>query len=260
MSSAGPYHSSLSPTTPFGAIASGRGASATDSVNIASAAGEVVFAAVAANGPATSLTVGGGQTSRWNAGTGTGTNDERGAGSTEAGAATVTSSWTLGASQAWSIGAITLRPAPAGGISGTVFEDFNYGGGAGRSHAASSGSARAGARVELYNAAGAFVTSTTTNATGDYSFVGLAAGNYTVRVVNSTVTSSRTGYVATLIPVQTFRTNASTGSAVADTNRVGGEDPARVDAASNTTSATLASLTTATTTPSQSRPRRSALL
>jgi len=67
---------------------------------------------------------------------------------------------------------------------------------------------RSGARVELYNNAGAYVTFTTSDALGNYTFSGLAAGNYTVRVVNATVTSSRTGYVAGLLPVQTYRTNA----------------------------------------------------
>ena len=48
-----------------------------------------------------------------------------------------------------------------------------------------------------------------TDANGDYDFVGQPDGNYTVRVVNATVTSSRAGYVAGLLPVQTFRTDAS---------------------------------------------------
>jgi uncharacterized repeat protein (TIGR01451 family) len=139
-------------------------------------------------------------------------------------------------------------------ISGKVFEDVNYGGGAGRDLTTSGGTVRQNTQVELYNSSGNFVSSTTTNATGDYSFTGLAAGNYTVRVVNSTVTSSRTGYVAGLLPVQTFRTDASTGIAVADVNRVGGETPSLVDAASNTTSATLASLTTSSATAQSISP------
>ncbi|MFZ3191976.1 MAG: SdrD B-like domain-containing protein [Moraxellaceae bacterium] len=137
----------------------------------------------------------------------------------------------------------------SGAINGRVFEDSNYGGGAGRSYATSSGSARSNARVELYDSSGNFVTSATTDASGNYSFTGLAAGNYTVRVVNSSVTSSRgTGGLA----VQTFRANATTGIAVADTNRVGGETPSLVDAGNGTT--TLASLTTATTTAQSVAP------
>ena len=42
-------------------------------------------------------------------------------------------------------------------ISGTVFEDVNYGGGAGRDRASSSGVVRSGARVELYDNAGTYV-------------------------------------------------------------------------------------------------------
>ena len=91
-------------------------------------------------------------------------------------------------------------------------------------------SARSAARVELFDGAGAFVTSTTTDGSGNYAFSGVAAGNYTVRVVSSSVTSSRTGYVAALIPVMTFRTNASTGTAVDVTDYVGGHDPATADA------------------------------
>ena len=133
-------------------------------------------------------------------------------------------------------------------ISGTVFEDVSYGGGAGRSLAASAGAARSGVRVELYNGAGAFLASTNTNGSGNYSFAGQQdASSYTVRVASRTVTSSRPGSVGTLVGVQTFRTNASTGTAVADTARVGGEDPTKIDAGSNTTHASLASLTTGST-------------
>ncbi len=125
------------------------------------------------------------------------------------------------------------------GFSGTVFEDANYGGGAGRSLAASGGVGVAGARVELYNGAGAYVGFTTTNATGAYNWPNLAAGNYTVRVVNLTVPSARAGYVAALIPVQTFRVNATSGSAVAVTDRVGGQDPNVADAANGGSGTTM---------------------
>ncbi|GAA4347910.1 hypothetical protein GCM10023185_03300 [Hymenobacter saemangeumensis] len=131
---------------------------------------------------------------------------------------------------------VTFAPA----IFGNVFEDVNYGGGASRDLPTSQGVSRSGARVELYSNTGAFISATTTDASGNYSFTGLTTGaTYTVRVVNSTVTSSRPGYVAGLLPVQTFVNG--------DVNRVGGENPLRSDAGSNTTSATLASLTTAST-------------
>ena len=128
-----------------------------------------------------------------------------------------------------------------GVVSGRVFEDVNYGGGAGRSLTASSGVVRPNARVELYNG-GNFVAATTTDAGGRYRF-SVAAGGYTVRVVNSTVTSSRPGSVAGLVPIQTFRTSGG----AADPNRVGGEDPAKVDAGNGST--TLGALTTASSTP-----------
>lgn len=124
-------------------------------------------------------------------------------------------------------------------ISGTVFEDANYGGGSGRSLAASGGAGSAGARVELYNGAGTYVGFTTTDATGAYSWPNLFAGNYTVRVVNLTVPSSRAGYVAALIPVQTYRTDASSGSAIAVTDHVGGQDPNVVDAANGGAGSTM---------------------
>jgi uncharacterized repeat protein (TIGR01451 family) len=139
-------------------------------------------------------------------------------------------------------------------MSGVVFEDANYGGGAGRGLAASGGTPRPGARVELYDALGAFLASATTDAAGRYAFDGYAPGAYTIRVVNASVASSRPGAVAGLLPVQTWRADASSGVAVADPDRVGGEIPARADAAANTTNASLASLTTGATTAQSVAP------
>jgi hypothetical protein len=106
-------------------------------------------------------------------------------------------------------------------------------------------------RVEIYTAAGAFSTSTNTNGAGVYTVNGLAAGTYTVRVANRSIASTRGGGCAagTCLPVQTFRTNASPVPVTAVTDHVGGENPALIDSINNTTGATLASLTTATTTP-----------
>lgn len=131
-------------------------------------------------------------------------------------------------------------------ISGKIFEDVNYGGGEGRDIVTANGVVRPNARVELYNSSGNFVSFTTTDASGTYTFSNVAPGNYTVRVVNSTVTSSRPGYVAGLLPVQTFRTDIW-GVAPFDVQRIGGEKPSLVDAGNGST--TLAALTTATTTP-----------
>ena len=149
----------------------------------------------------------------------------------------------------------TPSPTPvtfAPSISGTVFEDVNYGGGAGRGQVASQGIGRPGARVELYNSVAGvatYSTFTTTAADGSYSFTGLTAGNsYTVRVVSSSVTSSRnTGNATGLVGVQTFRTSTdATNGTVPDPNRVGGEYPARVEAGNGSTSTTLTSLLSTT--------------
>ena len=127
-------------------------------------------------------------------------------------------------------------------IQGTVFEDKNYGGGSGRNLSASSGNVRPGATVELYDNAGNFLQSTTTNVSGIYTFGGLA-GTYKVRVVNGSVSSARAGYVSSLLAVQTFSTEALVaGIAVPVMDRVGGEIPAEQDAPANTTSLTLNSL------------------
>jgi trimeric autotransporter adhesin len=142
----------------------------------------------------------------------------------------------------------SVQVVPPVSIAGTVFEDVNYGGGAGRDFTTSGSNGRQNVRVELYDATGAFKAFTTTDVSGNYQFDsstvtgGLTAGNYSARVVNSTVTSSRTGYVSTLVCVQTFRTNVSTGTAQPVTNKVGGEIPSEVDAPSNTTNLTLTTL------------------
>jgi hypothetical protein len=181
-------------------------------------------------------TAGASQTSRWIA---------RGAvitsmGSTRpaSGSSSVTMSWTGNFLSDWAIGAVRLQPG-APGISGTVFEDSKYGGGAGRDLATATGVGLPGARVELYNSSGPFVSSTTTQSGGTYAFSGLAAGSYTVRVVNDSVSSSRSGYVTSLKAVQTFRTDASSGAAVAITDHVGGQNPSVVDAAAGSAGATM---------------------
>ncbi|WP_034338677.1 beta strand repeat-containing protein [Deinococcus misasensis] len=136
-------------------------------------------------------------------------------------------------------------------ITGTVLEDVNFGGTA-RNYSTANTSAvnsgwttgqirRPNARVELYSSTGAYQAFTTTDATGQYTF-NVSAGSYQVRVVNSSVSSVRAGYVNTLIPVQTFRTNASTGTAVAVTNEIGGRNPAEVDAGNNAGGQSIATL------------------
>ncbi len=118
-------------------------------------------------------------------------------------------------------------------ISGKVFEDVNYGGGAGRNWITASGDGGAacpGAKVELFNGAGLYLTATTTDASGNYTFTGLASGGYIVRVPSLGVPSTRAGYASGLVPVLTFRTDATGGTAVDVTDYVGGQDPVTPDA------------------------------
>ena len=133
-------------------------------------------------------------------------------------------------------------------ITGYVFDDVNFGGGAGRDFATAVATAggfavgRPNVVVELYDNAGNYMRSTTSDATGRYGFAGLGDGAYQVRVVNESVTSARTGSDNTEWPVQTFRTDGSSGSALPVTGEVGGVDPTRVDDPANLTNANLASI------------------
>jgi parallel beta-helix repeat protein len=137
--------------------------------------------------------------------------------------------------------------AHAATFTGTVFEDIHYGGGAGRTRAVSGGAGLSGVVVELYRSSdGAFLATTTTNGSGVYSFnTGVSGSTVIVRVVSGTVRSTRIGGAActTCVPVQTFRTNASSGDAVPVTNRVGGETPGSSDAYVNPGAGSLGSLT-----------------
>jgi trimeric autotransporter adhesin len=127
-------------------------------------------------------------------------------------------------------------------ITGTVFEDVNYGGGAGRPFG-TAGTIGVGATVELYKSDGTFVATTTTNSSGQYTFPNLTVNaDYIVRVVNRTVRSSRPGTVPGLLPVQTFRTDAATGTALGVTDRVGGEKPSETDAPARSGTQILADL------------------
>src|SRR5262245_44476308 len=78
-------------------------------------------------------------------------------------------------------------------ITGTVFEDVNYGGGAGRSRVASAGAAVAGARVELYDASGDFRGAAGTEAARLYALDGRAAGPFPVRAGDASVAPQRPG-------------------------------------------------------------------
>jgi len=133
-------------------------------------------------------------------------------------------------------------------ITGKVFEDVNYGGGAGRDLASAAAAApgfsvaRPGAIIELYDTTGTMIRSTTTDNNGEYGFAGLADGDYTVRVVNGSVTSSRPGSTAGERAIQTFRTDAGSATAVAVTDEVGGANPNLQDSPANATNANLAAI------------------
>ncbi|WP_169314572.1 SdrD B-like domain-containing protein [Thiothrix nivea] len=119
-----------------------------------------------------------------------------------------------------------LTISTAKNLSGKVFEDVNYGGGAGRDANASGAAGVGGATVELYDASGNFVSTTSTAADGSYSLANVPTGTYYVRVVNSTVNSTRSGSNGTELGVQTYRSNGLT----AVTNEVGGRKPDATDA------------------------------
>src|SRR5437899_4287912 len=91
-------------TTPLGTFVTASASTTTPTVNVTSAAGELVVDTVGATGG--TLTVDASQAQRWNL-----TQTVRGGGSTEAGAATVTMSWSLGTSNAWATIAVPVKPA-----------------------------------------------------------------------------------------------------------------------------------------------------
>ncbi|HEU4602325.1 MAG TPA: hypothetical protein VFS24_10170 [Steroidobacteraceae bacterium] len=122
--------------------------------------------------------------------------------------------------------------ARAATISGTVFEDRNYGGGAGRSLAASGGVGIQGVRVEIYDTSGRLLATRTTDAAGEYSYNYGGQAARLIRIVNSTVESTRTGgsSCTTCVPVQTFRAEAPNGFVQSVQDEVGGRYPDRSDA------------------------------
>ncbi len=96
---------------PLGTFAGANGTSGSASVDVPSAVDEVVFGVVAAETPG-SLAPGAGQTEHWNIIVGGG-GRTAGAGSTEPGAGTVTTSWTLGSADHWAIGGVSVKPPSA---------------------------------------------------------------------------------------------------------------------------------------------------
>ncbi len=98
--------------TPLGTFASAAASGVTPmSVSVSSAVGELVFDTVARKGAA--VTVDPSQTEQWNLCTDGGCSNVGGGASTEAGAASVTLSWTPD-NDRWVIGAVPIKPADVG--------------------------------------------------------------------------------------------------------------------------------------------------
>lgn len=132
---------------------------------------------------------------------------------------------------------------PSVSLAGRVFEDINYGGGAGRDLGLAAGVGINGAKLELYNSTGSLVATTTTategSTAGVYKFTGIGAGDYYVRVVSDTVNSTRSGSTGAELGVLTYRTD----STAAVTTEVGGRNPAANDGAANTGAQVLSPIT-----------------
>ncbi|WP_339841521.1 Calx-beta domain-containing protein [uncultured Maribacter sp.] len=126
------------------------------------------------------------------------------------------------------ISAAVVIKVPSNLIAGRVFEDVNYPGGVGRSQATSAGIGISGAIVELFDSSGNFLQRKTTNITGNYSFGGMADGDFNVKVVSSTVRSNRSNGLncSACYPIQTFRIFSDTDGNLFDViDEVGGVNP-----------------------------------
>ncbi|MFB3048641.1 MAG: hypothetical protein ACE1Z9_00685, partial [Acidimicrobiia bacterium] len=174
--------------TPLGTFASNAGDSTSASTTVSSAVGELVFGVLAVDDTINrDLVPGAGQSpERWDIHA----DSANGGGSTEEGAPSVVTSWSWSpVADDWAVGGISIKPAVScstSTISGTVYEDVNYGGGVGRDLASANADApaftieRDGVTVELYDAAGSYISNTTTAGGGLYSFAALTPANYTV--------------------------------------------------------------------------------
>jgi len=98
--------------SPLGVFAGDNNNSGTNAtVNVSSSTGEVVFGVVSCESCG-SLTEGPGQSEHWYTIEGGG--KTLGAGSTETGATTVTTSWSMGSSDDWAVGGVSIKPVPEG--------------------------------------------------------------------------------------------------------------------------------------------------
>lgn len=131
--------------------------------------------------------------------------------------------------------AVVLR-VPSNIISGTVFEDVNYPGGAGRDMTTSSGIGIPNATVQLFDNLGILVDTETTDIDGEYAFGGISDGTYTTRIINSSLRSTRGGGSTCTIcqGVQTYRSDYDGTTINSSTTEIGGNFPSNVDAAAGT--------------------------
>ncbi|MHA7059935.1 Calx-beta domain-containing protein [Aquimarina sp. M1] len=128
-----------------------------------------------------------------------------------------------------------LLKVPSNLITGTVFEDINYPGGSGRNQTVALGTGLINVTVELYDDSDNLIETTTTDASGVYSFGGMADGDYSIRVVNESIRSARGGGsgCSSCYAVQTFRRNYISSTLIDVVNEVGGANPSNQDSASN---------------------------
>ncbi|MCP4966755.1 MAG: hypothetical protein GY926_16200, partial [bacterium] len=97
-------------STALGSFASAMGDSSSPSTTVSSAADEIVFGVAAFDDSSNwNFTPGAGQTERWDLFT----DKANGTGSTEAGAASVVTSWSVGSSSKWAAGGVSIKKANA---------------------------------------------------------------------------------------------------------------------------------------------------
>ncbi|MGJ8716499.1 MAG: Calx-beta domain-containing protein [Maribacter stanieri] len=125
------------------------------------------------------------------------------------------------------ISAAVVLKVPSNLIAGRVFEDVNYPGGAGRDQLASGGIGISGAIVELFDSSGTFIQRKNTEANGNYSFGGMADGDYFIKVVSSTVRSTRDSGAncSSCYPVQTYKSEMVSSNIIDVIDEIGGTDP-----------------------------------
>ncbi|MCX6225143.1 MAG: hypothetical protein NTV01_10425, partial [Bacteroidia bacterium] len=107
-------YTNVNQTSPFGTAVTATGNSTAPSVTVTSATNDLVIDVIGEGDNSNQMGVGANQTERWNREanfSGSSTWDHTGGGSSEAGAASVTMSWTENVSIRWAIKAVPLNPA-----------------------------------------------------------------------------------------------------------------------------------------------------